>query len=124
MSFSGVLADLLAENEGALGALFVDESGETVDLVCGEASPFQMKVVGAYVGIYLRQLREFLVEGGSSGQPTWIHAEKESVHLYVQPLPEGYYLVLVQRAPALVAQARKALSVAARRLTNELFSSA
>jgi len=123
MSFSEILADLLAHNEDAVGVLFVDESGETVDLASSDASPFQMKVVGAYVGIYLRQMREFLADAGI-GEPRWVHVEKESLHLYVQPLPEGYYLVLVQRAPALVARARRTLAVAAQRLTRELFSAA
>ena len=36
MPFQYTLANLLAENEGALGVLFLDETGETVDLACAE----------------------------------------------------------------------------------------
>ena len=39
------------------------------------------------------------------------------------PLPDGYYLVLVQRRPALVARARATMTAAAEQLTRELFMS-
>ena len=32
MPFQYVLANLLAKNEGAVGVLFLDDSGETIDL--------------------------------------------------------------------------------------------
>lgn len=121
MPYQYILANLLARNEGAVGVLFVDDSGETVDLACADFSPFQMRVVGAYVGIYLRQAQEFLAESGG-GAPEWMHIEKESLHIYVAPLPDGYFLVLVQRAPALSAQARASLAEACDLLTRELFA--
>jgi hypothetical protein len=51
-----------------------------------------------------------------------MHIEKESLHIYVAPLPDGYFLVLVQRAPALSAQARASLAEACDLLTRELFA--
>jgi predicted regulator of Ras-like GTPase activity (Roadblock/LC7/MglB family) len=99
MPYQYILANLLARNEGAVGVLFVDDSGETVDLACADFSPFQMRVVAAYVGIYLRQVQEFFGEM-ENGAPNWFHIEKDSLHIYVAPLPDGYFLVLVQRAPA------------------------
>jgi predicted regulator of Ras-like GTPase activity (Roadblock/LC7/MglB family) len=122
MPYQYILANLLARNEGAVGVLFVDDSGETVDLACADFSPFQMRVVGAYVGIYLRQAQEFLGEAGD-GAPEWMHIEKDSLHIYVAPLPDGYFLVLVQRAPALSAKARTSLEEACDLLTRELFAS-
>lgn len=122
MQFNVVLDDLMAQNEGAVGVLFLDDSGETVDLACAESNLFQLKVVGAYVGIYLRQAREYLTEAGL-GEPEWLHIERDAHHLFVQPLPDGYYLVLVQRAPSMVARARASLAVAAELLSRELFAS-
>jgi hypothetical protein len=101
--------------------LFLDDTGEAVDMACSEFSPYQMKVVGAYVGIYLRQMREFLAEN-DHGEARWLHIEKEALHIYVAPLPDGYYLVLVQRAPALAAHARRTLAEAGDLLTRELFA--
>jgi hypothetical protein len=121
MAYEYVLADLLAKNEGALGALFLDDRGETVDLVCADSSPYQMKIVGAYLGIHLRQVEEFL-RGIGDGEPRWLHVEKDTVHYYAVPLPDGYSLVLVQRAPALSAHARRTLEAARDSLYRELFA--
>jgi hypothetical protein len=121
MPYHYILGNLLAHNEGAVGVLFLDDSGETVDLACSEFSPYQMKVLGAYVGIYLRQMETFLGEAGH-GPARWLHIEKDSLHLYVMPLPDGYYLVLVQRAPALAARARRTLIDARDQLTRALFT--
>ena len=121
MPYQYILANLLAQNEGAVGVLFVDDSGETVDLACADFTPFQMRVVGAYVGIYLRQMQQFLEESGS-GEARWLHIEKDRLHIYVAPLPDGYFLVLVQRTPALSAAARRSLESACEQLTRELFA--
>jgi len=114
-----ILANLLARTPGAVGVLFLDDGGETVDFACSEFSPYQMKVVGAYVGIYLRQLREFL--GPVAGEPSIVHIQKESLHLYAMALPDGYCVVLAQRSPAVVALAERELRDAAEQLRRELF---
>ncbi len=118
-----ILGNLLANNSGAVGVLFLDDSGETIDVACSDFSPYQMKIVGAYVGIYLRQAQHFLADMGR-GDVHWFHIEKENLHLYARPLPDGYYLVLVQRAPGLTARARRTLDQAAGQLRQELFGSA
>ncbi len=119
--FQYVLANLLANNDQALGALFLDDHGETVDLACAGYTPYQMRVVGAYLGIYLRQLEKVLT-GTEVGKPRLIHIEKKSIHIYAMPLPDDYYLVLVQQHPSLVAQARATMVEAAAQLTRELFT--
>ena len=118
-----ILANLLSRNEGAVGALFLDDSGETVDFACSEFSPYQMRVVGAYLGIYLRQVERFLAAQGL-GRPEWLHIEKDNLNLYAMPLPDGYYMVLVQRHPAVVALAHRQLAEACRDLSRELFATA
>ena len=120
--FQYVLANLLANNDHALGALFLDGSGETVDLACGDGfSPYEMRVIGAYLGIYLRQLEKVLANN-DLGEARMIHIEKKAVHIYVVPLPDGYHLALVQRHPALVARARETLNQAVDQLKRELFA--
>jgi hypothetical protein len=121
MVFQYVLANLLANNDHALGALFLDGSGETVDLACGtDFTPYEMRVIGAYLGIYLRQLDRVLANN-DLGEARMIHIEKKSLHIYVVPLPDGYHLALVQRHPALVARARESLNEAVEQLKRELF---
>jgi hypothetical protein len=111
--FHYVLANLLANNKDALGAIFLDGTGETVDLACADFSPHEMKVVGAYLGIYIRHFDRLLTGNDLGGL---------KVLIYVVPLPDGYSLALVQKHPALVAQARASLGKAVEQLTNELFS--
>jgi len=121
LPFQYVLANLLAQNDDAVGVLFLDDTGETVDLACAEFSPYQMRVVGAYVGIYLRQMDRFLA-GASYGEARFLHVEKDNLHFYSMPLPDGYYLVLVQRRPALAAKARRLMEEACSQLQRELFA--
>lgn len=116
-----ILANLLAANERALGALFLDEAGETVDLACSEdLTPYQARITGAYLGIHLRQL-EKICSRNSWGRPNQIHIEKEGLHIYAQALPEGYYIVLLQTRPGLVASARRSLAGAVGDLRREFF---
>jgi hypothetical protein len=119
--FHYVLANLLANNKDALGAIFLDGTGETVDLACADFSPHEMKVVGAYLGIYIRRFEKLLASNGFGGLRV-LHIEKRGIHIYVVPLPDGYSLALVQKHPALVAQARASLGEAVEQLTHELFS--
>jgi len=118
--FQYVLANLLANNEDCLGVLFLDATGETVEMACAGLSPYEMRVVGAYLGIYLRQLRKMLT-GNHLGRPLLVHIEKSGTHVYAVPLPDGYFLAMVQRQPALVARSRATLEEAVRQLERELF---
>ncbi len=117
--FQYILANLLANNADCLGVLFLDPTGETVEMSCSDASPYEMRVLGAYLGIYLRQLDKVLVHN-QLGEPLLVHIEKRAAHVFAVPLSEGYYLAMVQRQPALVARSRATLEEAARQLEREL----
>lgn len=119
--FQFVLANLLANNEDCLGVLFLDGTGETVDMACAGLSPYEMRVLGAYLGIYLRQLEKVLT-GNHLGKPQLVHIEESAAHVFAVPLPDGYYLAMVQRQPALVARSRASLEEAVRQLERELFA--
>jgi len=118
--FQYVLANLLANNRECLGVLFLEPSGETVDMACAGLGPYEMRVLGAYLGIYLRQLDKVLA-GNQLGAPLLVHVETSAAHVYAVPLPDGYYLAMAQRQPALVARTRASLEEAVRQLTRELF---
>jgi hypothetical protein len=121
MPFQYTLANLVADNEGTIGVLFLDETGETVDLACAEFTPFEMKIVGAYLGIYLRQLG-ILAESKVIGPAELLHIEKEEIHLFAAPLADGYYLALIQRRPAVVARTLRSLRAARDEIVREIFS--
>ncbi|MEM8997358.1 MAG: hypothetical protein AAGF23_21420 [Acidobacteriota bacterium] len=120
MPFQYTLANLLAVNDGALAVLFLDETGETVDLSCAEYTPYEMKVVGAYVGIYMRQMAE-VAETTGLGVVDVLHIEKDEIHLFSASLPDGYYLVLVQDRPSLTAHSRRTLLQARDEISREIF---
>ena len=120
MPFQYVLANLLAQDPDTIGVLFLDDSGETIDLVCAEYSPFEMRVAGAYLGIYLRRMGEILASS-QLGSPREFHIERERLHFHVTALPDGYFLALVQRSPAVVARARERLQHAAAELKRVVF---
>ena len=121
MPFQYTLANLLAANEGAVAVLFLDDSGEVVDIACADQSPYQMKVLGAYVGIYMRQLG-FVLEKVALGDPATLHIEKDGLHLFASALPDGYYLLLVQRDPAVVGRCMRTLASARDEIAREIFA--
>ena len=122
MPFQYILANLLASSTGAVGALLLDDTGETVDMACSELPPFDVKLIGAYLGIYLRSATQIL-SGTRMGTLRVLHIERDRLHLQIATLPEGYFLALVQRSPAPVAAARGRLLRAAEKLTAEEFAS-
>lgn len=122
MPFQYILANLLADTEGAVGVLFFDETGETVDLASSELAPYDLRVLGAYLGITLRQLRRALDDTGA-GDPQLLHVERSGLHVHAVALPDGYTLAVVQRPPALSARLRRSLIAAAAELERQVFAS-
>jgi hypothetical protein len=121
MSFIGVLNRLLEEASGAVGALFLDESGEVVDMVSRDLPDDEIRILGAYLGIYMRQLAA-TVAGAKLGRLRSVHLEKASLQMLVLPLPDGYSVVLVQRRPSPVARAKLSLQAAGEELRRQAFS--
>lgn len=120
MPFQYVLVNLLADQPDAIGALFLDDSGETIDFACADSNPFEMRLLGAYLGIYLRQLGRAMT-ATNLGEVRWLHIERQRYHLHGLQLPDGYYLVLVQAQPGRVGSAREGLRRAAEDLEREIF---
>jgi hypothetical protein len=120
MAFEDTLARLLAAHEDAIGVLFLDSTGETVHLACAEMSTYDLQVIGAYLGIYMRHLDKVMTLN-HLGKTQLIHIEKRQVHIHVLSLPDGYCLALVQRRPGQVARARAGLVAAGTELVRELF---
>lgn len=121
MPYHYILANLLATNDGAAGVLFLDDTGETIDLACANGQPEELRVLGAYLGIYLRTIERVAADGGL-GEPRLIHLERGGLHVFTVPLPDGYHVALVQRQPALVGRACRSLEAAAAQLEAELFT--
>ncbi|MFQ5528140.1 MAG: hypothetical protein ACE5GX_18035 [Thermoanaerobaculia bacterium] len=121
MPFHYVLAELLARVPRAIGVLFLDDSGETIDVATTEYTPEDLRVFGAYFGISLRQARTTM-EPTRLGEPGLIHVRQGDVNVHAIYLPDEYSLVLLQAAPGSTAMARRCLKSAVADLERELFT--
>jgi len=119
MPFNYLLTNLLVDVPEALGAIFLDDDGETVDYVTRHGEPFDLKVEGAYQGIFTRQLRSALAAVDSDRLELFVIEDTELATL-THLLPDGYYVVLVARPPVARARAQHHLSRAAHLIAREL----
>jgi hypothetical protein len=119
MPFHFILGNLLAHTDNAVGALFLDGTGEMVDFASADFSPFQIRVLGAYLGIHLRQLDKILT-ASELGEAELVQLEHRGLLIHVMPLPDDYFLALLQRPPANASLARRNLLLAAREVAAEM----
>lgn len=119
MVFSYLLTNLLVDVPQALGAIFVDSEGEAVEWVTRYGDPFDLKVEGAYHGVFLRQL-ESAIAGADAGSISSVVLEGSRLVTLTQALPDGYYVVLVVDRRGSRAQALHRLRRAARVFAEEI----
>jgi hypothetical protein len=119
MPFNYLLTNLLVDVPEALGAIFLDEEGETVDFVTRHGEPFDLKVEGAYQGIFIRQLASAF-RTVRAGELESFVAEGSELATLTHILPDGYYVVLVARKPMAQARARHHLCRTAKLIAREL----
>lgn len=93
--FRLILDQLLATTGGALAAMFLDFEGEMVELVCDrDLSDHDLRIIGAYQGIYLTRLRE-LCQALDCGKPERFKIEFATTTMLSYDLKDGYYVVLL-----------------------------
>lgn len=98
--FRMILHELVATTSGALAAVFLDYEGETVELVCDhDLSDHDLRIVGAYQGIFLAQLRN-LCSHVDLGNPQRFKIEFTESKILSYDLKDGYYVVLLADARA------------------------
>jgi hypothetical protein len=119
MPFNYLLTNLLVDVPEALGAIFLDEEGETVDFVTRHGEPFDLKVEGAYQGIFIRQLNSSF-DGTEAGTLESFVIEGTELATLTHLLPGGYYVVLVARNPVVRARARRHLRHTAEMIAREI----
>ncbi|HEV8658486.1 MAG TPA: hypothetical protein VGS96_07635 [Thermoanaerobaculia bacterium] len=95
MVFRGILHELLATTAGAMAVIFLDFEGETVDLVCDrDLSDHDLRIIGAYHGIFLNRLRELCAKACIGNLHRFKMEFRSTTSLCVD-LKEGYYIVLL-----------------------------
>jgi len=119
MPFNYLLTNLLVDVPAAVGAIFLDEEGETIECVTRHADPYEMKVEGAYHSIFKRRFSQVLATAG----PAALHRYTlrfDRLTTLTETLPGGYYVVLVMGRSGSQAVARHHLRKTARIVAREL----
>ena len=118
--FRMILDQLLATTYGAMAAIFLDWEGETVELVCDrDLNDHDLRIVGAYQGIYLTRLRELCARIGA-GEPQRFKIEFAEAKLLSYDLKDGYYVVLLVDETANEGVAWRQLEGCRERLLGEM----
>ena len=119
MPFNYLLTNLLVDVPEAIGAIFLDGEGETVDFVTRHGEPFDLKVEGAYQGIFTRLLGSATAATGVGDLELFV-VESVELATLTHILPAGYYVVLVAHRPMARARAQHYLRKTARMLAREI----
>jgi len=119
MPFNYLLTNLLVDVPTAVGAIFLDEEGETIECVTRHTDPYEMKVEGAYHSIFMRRFAQAFHDDRSGGILRYTLSFDRLVTL-TEVLPEGYYVVLVMDRNGPQAVARQHLRKTARIVAREL----
>lgn len=114
-----MLTNLLVDLPGAEGAIFVDPEGECVDYVTRKATPYELKVEGAYHGLILRQATR-LAALAASGALYSVAIAGNAMCVMSRPLNQGYYLVLVMEPGTPLSLAAKAMAKTGEALNREI----
>src|SRR5262245_22809278 len=88
---------MLRATHGSLGAIFLDSEGESVEVITErpfDADDHDLRVIGAYQGIFLSNLKR-LCRTLNAGTPHRFKVEFEKMNVLSCDLKDGYYLVLV-----------------------------
>jgi hypothetical protein len=101
--FGDILRDVLGSTHGAIGAVFLDSEGESVEVVT--ARPFEtddhdLRVIGAYAGIFMSKLRR-VADATDGGDVARYKFDFAASRIFCCNLHEGYYLVLIVDATAI-----------------------
>lgn len=119
MPFQYLLTNLLVDVKGAHGAIFLDWEGEAVELVTRQATPYELKLEGAYHGIFLKRLQKMSEQLGS-GAVLSLTLVGRHLKAIGQNLKGGYYLLVLLEPAVPLAHAMRAVQRTAEALNREI----
>ena len=119
MIYQQILDTLVASLSGLLAAVLLDGEGETVVAAHRAGDEHSHRVLGAYQGIYLRDLVRAAARCGLGGIREFsLDFGKTRVH--TEALQDGYYVVLLTDDSVSPALARRRLARASTELRENL----
>jgi predicted regulator of Ras-like GTPase activity (Roadblock/LC7/MglB family) len=120
MPFQYILTNLLVDVPGAQGAIFLDPEGEAVELVSHRATAYELKLEGAYHGIFLRRASQLAGLVGA-GELERLAITGRQIQVMSRVLKDGYYLVLVLEPGTPIALASEAMRKTSEALNREIY---
>ncbi|UCF29952.1 MAG: roadblock/LC7 domain-containing protein [bacterium] len=112
MPFRRELGKIVSRASGAVGAVFVDDNGETIDQFTSRGDQEDIRLVGAHQGIVLRELLRVVNRAGNGDRLQGVSITSQN-HVYsVVPVDEDNFLVLVQDQTGLPSQGMRVLEEA------------
>ncbi len=97
MRFREILYELLQTVRGSIGAVFLDSEGESVEVVSArpfEADDHELRVVGAYAGIFLSQLGR-VSDASNGGSAHCFKIDFAPSRIFCTVLKDGYFVVIL-----------------------------
>jgi hypothetical protein len=119
LPFQYLLTNLLVDVPGAEGAIFIDYEGEAVEYVTRRATPYELKLEGAYQGIFLRRLQKLTSMLGG-GEIERLSIAGRQLLVMGQVLKSGYFVLLVMSAGTPLSLASLALQRTSEALNREI----
>lgn len=119
MPFHYLLTNLLVDIPGARGAIFMDPEGEAIEHVSRDGGLFELKLEGAYHGIFLRRAAQ-LANLVGAGELERLVLSGAGLQVVTTALKDGYYLVVVLDAGAPLARLRGPILRTAAALNEEI----
>ncbi len=95
MAFRAPLKDLVEGTLGAVGAIFVDAEGETIESFT-TGDPYILRLAGAHHGIVLTALSQAAGRVSSGDMLEEVLIRSDLFTYCLAPVEEGTFLVLVQ----------------------------
>jgi predicted regulator of Ras-like GTPase activity (Roadblock/LC7/MglB family) len=92
-----ILRDVVASTPGAIGAIMVDQEGESVQFWAErvfEIGADGIRAIGAYQGIHLSDLKR-ACSRAEAGRPERFVTEFANARILTYDLKDGYFVVLI-----------------------------
>ena len=102
MPFQYVLANVLSDIPTSEAVAFLDSEGETVALITREEHHDEVKIFGAYQGIFLEHLKRILHE-----EVSFFYYRTEKNGSYTIRVGDDYFMVVITRDPQPIEHVRR-----------------
>ena len=119
MILQQILEALLSALDGLFAAVLLDNEGESVVAAHRDGDDHSHRVIGAYQGIYLRDLSRAFARCGLGEIRSFTIQFGDSC-VFTESLQDGYYVVLLASGAVPQSLARRELALAAQELRGNL----